>query len=343
MIQGNTKESEGETMAAFRDIIGQEQIKEHLQNALEAGKISHAYILNGEKSSGKEFIAKVFAMALQCESEGIEPCQECHSCRQALSENQPDIIRVQHEKPNSISVEDIRVQVNNDVAIKPYSSTYKVYIINEAEKMTPQAQNAILKTLEEPPAYAVILLLTSNINALLPTILSRCVVLNMRPVSDEQVRKYLMEQLRIPDYKAEICVAFARGNVGKAKTLASSEEFENVKNEALSLLKYIQDMELREIIAAVKRINDYKLEISDYLDIMAIWYRDVLLFKATNDVNHLIFREEIQALRRVASRSSYEGIECVLEALERAKLRLNANVNFELTMELLFLEIKENG
>ncbi len=330
-------------MATFRDIIGQEQIKEHLQSAIRAGKVSHAYILNGEKSSGKEFIARVFAMTLQCERGGDNPCQECHSCRQALSDNQPDIIRVIHEKPNTISVDDIRAQVNNDVAIKPYSSPRKIYIINEAEKMTVQAQNAILKTLEEPPEYAVILLLTTNVNALLPTILSRCVVLNLKPVPDETVKKYLMEQMQIPDYKAEVCVAFARGNIGRARALAISEDFENVKSEALSLLKYIKDMELHEIIAAIKKINEYKLEVNDYLDIMAIWYRDVLLFKATNDANHLVFREEIQAIRKAARGSSYEGIESVIEALEKAKNRLNANVNFDLTMELLMLEIKENG
>lgn len=330
-------------MAGFQDIIGQEQIKEHLRNAISAGKISHAYIINGEKASGKEFIAKVFAMTLQCEKGEAEPCHECHSCKQALTNNHPDIIRVTHEKPNTVSVDDIRTQVNNDVAIKPYSGPYKIYIINEAEKMTTQAQNAILKTLEEPPEYVVILLLTTNVNSLLPTILSRCVVLNMKPVSDELVKKYLMEQLQVPDYKAEVCVAFARGNIGKAKALASSEDFENVKAEALSLLKYIHDMELNEIIAAIKKITEYKLEINDYLDICSIWYRDVLLFKATNDVNHLVFREEIQALRKTAQRSSYEGIEKVIQALDTAKHRLDANVNFELTMELLMLTIQENG
>mgnify|MGYP003508507432 CR=1 FL=1 len=330
-------------MAGFKDIIGQEQIKEHLQNALATGKVSHAYIINGEKSSGKEFIAKIFAMALQCEQGGTEPCNECRSCKQTLSKNQPDIIYVSHEKPNTISVDDIRAQINNDVAIKPYSSKYKVYIINEAEKMTPQAQNAILKTLEEPPAYAVILLLVSNVNTLLPTILSRCVVLNMKPVRDALVKKYLMEELQVPDYKAEVCVAFARGNVGKAKLLASSEEFENVKAEALSLLKYIKDMEIQEIVAAIKKINEYKLKINDYMDIMSIWYRDVLLFKATNDVNHMVFKEEVQTIRKVAARSSYEGIERVIKALDTAKKRLDANVNFDLVMELLLLEVQENG
>lgn len=330
-------------MADFNDIVGQEKIKDNLKNAIISGKISHAYIINGEKSSGKEFIARVFSMAIQCEEEGYNPCQRCHSCRQALSDNQPDIIHVVHEKPNSIGVEDIRTQINNDVDIKPYSSRYKIYILNEAEKMTVQAQNAILKTLEEPPEYAVLILLTTNVNALLPTIVSRCVVLNMKPVADSEVKRFLMNQLKAPDYKAEICVAFARGNLGRAKALASSEDFENVKAEALSLLKYIQDMELYEIVTAIKKINDYKLDISDYLDIIAIWYRDVLLFKATNDINHLIFKEEISSIRKVAERSSYEGIEEVIDSLEKAKKRLDANVNFELTMELLLLTIKEKG
>lgn len=329
-------------MAKFTDIIGQEQLKEHLQNAISTNKVSHAYIINGERSSGKEFIARIFAMALQCEKGGAEPCGECHSCKQALSNNQPDIVYVSHEKPNSIGVEDIRAQINGDIGIKPYSSPHKIYIMNEGEKMTVQAQNALLKTLEEPPAYAVILILTTHVEALLPTILSRCVVLNMKPVSDALVKKFLMEELAVPDYKANICVAFARGNIGKAKLLASSEEFEKVKDEAITLVKYINDMEINEIVKAIKKITEYKFDVNDYLDILSAWYRDVLLFKATKDVNSLIFREEIQQIMRVSDRSTYEGIETIVKALQQAKRRLEANVNFDLTMELLLLTIKEN-
>lgn len=329
-------------MAKFTDIIGQEQIKEHLRGAISTGKVSHAYIINGERSSGKEFIARVFAMALQCEKGEIEPCGECHSCRQALSNNQPDIVYVSHEKPGAIGVEDIRTQINGDIGVKPYSSPYKIYIMNEGEKMTVQAQNALLKTLEEPPEYAVILILTTQLEALLPTILSRCVVLNMKPVSDALVKKYLMEELAVPDYKANICVAFARGNIGKAKLLASSEEFEKVKDEAITLVKYINDMEINEIVKAIKKISEYKFDVNDYLDILSVWYRDVLLFKATKDVNSLIFKEEIQQIMRVSDRSTYEGIETIVGALQQAKRRLEANVNFDLTMELLLLTIKEN-
>jgi DNA polymerase III subunit delta' len=209
--------------------------------------------------------------------------------------------------------------------------------------MTVQAQNALLKTLEEPPAYGVILLLVNNLNALLPTILSRCVVLDMKPVKDSLVMKFLMEEMQIPDYKAKVCTAFARGNIGKAKALASSDEFDHIREEAVNLLKYITDMEISDIVFAIKKIQEYKFDISDYLDILAVWYRDVLLFKATNDVNHLIFKEEIQYIRKVADRCTYEGIEVIIQALQKAKNRLQANVNFDLTMELLLVTIKEDG
>ena len=330
-------------MRGFKDIIGQEHIKEYLQNAISQKKIAHAYIIQGERFSGKEFITKVFAAALQCEKQGTEPCGECRSCRQVQSGNQPDIIYVRHERPNSIGVEDVRSQVNGDIAIMPYSSPYKIYIINEGEMLTDQAQNALLKTLEEPPAYTVLIILTTNLEALLPTILSRCVVLHMKPVRDELVKEYLKKVLMIPDYKADICVAFARGNIGRAKQLATSEDFENIRNEALSLVKNIRNMELHEVMAAVRKIGEYhQMNINEYLDVISIWYRDVLLFKATNDTNHLIFREEIQYIRKAADKSAYEGIENILKALENAKSRLHANVNFDLVMELLFITIQEN-
>ena len=146
-------------MAGFKAILGHEQIIEHLQNAVTMDKVSHAYIINGPDKSGKMMLAEAFAQTLECEKledvvknaaqpSDVEPCMECHSCKQAMTKNQPDIIYVRHEKPNTISVDDIRTQVNNDIVIKPYSSRYKIYMIDEAEKMNEQAQNALLKTIE---------------------------------------------------------------------------------------------------------------------------------------------------------------------------------------------------
>ena len=329
-------------MNGFRDVVGHKDIIQYIQSAVEQDKVSHAYILNGQRGSGKKLLANLFAMTLQCESGTLEPCGECRSCIQAKNSNQPDIITVKHEKPATISVEDIRQQLNGDIMIKPYSSPYKVYIIPEADLLTVQAQNALLKTIEEPPAYAVILLLTENAEALLPTIRSRCVMLKLRNIKDKLVKRYLMEQMKVPDYQAAVCAAFAQGNIGRAIMLAKSEHFNEIKDEAIQLLKYINEMELHEIVSAIKEINKYKLEVTDYLDIITIWYRDVLLYKATTDIDGLIFSDELSYIKERAMKSSYEGIEKILTSLEKAKARLKANVNFDLVMELLLLTIKEN-
>lgn len=329
-------------MGSFKNVVGHRDIIKYIHNAVSENRVSHAYILNGERGAGKKMLANLFAMTLLCERGGPDPCSMCHSCIQAESGNHPDIIRVTHEKPNTISVDDIREQVNHTIDIKPYQGPYKIYIIPEADRMTVQAQNALLKTIEEPPQYAVIFLLTENAELLLPTINSRCVMLKLRYIKDTLIKKYLMQKLELPDYKADVCTAFAQGNVGRAIMLANSEHFNEIREEALQLLKYIHDMELGEVVDAINHITVYKLEISDYLDIIMIWYRDVLLYKATKDISRVVFKDQIQYITEQARRSSYEGIELIIESLEKAKSRLKANVNFELVMELLFLTIKEN-
>lgn len=328
-------------MGRFADIIGHEQIIHHLQSAISLNKVSHAYILEGEEGMGKNMLASAFAQALQCREAGTEPCMSCVSCKQAATGNHPDIIYVTHEKAG-IGVEDIREKLCGDILIKPYSSPYKIYIVDEAEKMTIAAQNALLKTIEEPPAYGIILLLTTNSEMFLPTIISRCVTLKLKPLQDKQVKTYLMEKMQIPDYQAEICTAFARGNLGKACSLALSEDFSQIRNHALYLVKHVKEMDVYEIIDNVKSVSEFKVRIQDYLDLLMVWYRDVLLFKATRQADAMIFSDEIGEISVDASKRSYEGLEVILKALEKAKLRLNANVNFDLTMELLFLTIKEN-
>ncbi len=346
-------------MAGFEDILGHKKEVSHLEQAIRSGKVSHAYIFNGEKGTGKNMLAKAFAQTLQCERIPIPsgefaaqdtaedvmkivPCGECHSCKQAASGNHPDIIFLQHEKPASIGVDDVRDQLVGDAQIRPYNGRYKIYIISDAEKMTVQAQNAILKTIEEPPEYVIVLFLTANDRALLDTIRSRCVTLNLKPVPDDVVKEYLMEQVQVPDYQADICAAFAQGNIGKAVRLASSEDFNAIKSSAMRLIRSAGDMEISAIIDYVKEVQDYRISIQDYLDILALWYRDMVYYKATKDIDGIVFKDELRTIRETVQRCSYEGAEEVMKAIETAKARLSANVNFDLTMELLFLVIKEN-
>ena len=327
-------------MFSFTEIVGHEQIKEHMQAAIRDKKPFHAYLFQGEEGVGKEALARTFAAGLQCQSESADkPCKECVSCRQMESGNQPDVIWVTREKA-SLGVDEIREQLCNTMDIKPFSSPYKIYLVPEAEKMTEVAQNALLKTIEEPPEYGIVILMTSNISALLPTIQSRCLTMEFRPLSTAVVESYVKEHCQVPDYQARASAAFAQGNLGKAMRYAKSEDFIERKDHIISLLRHVEQMDLSEMLAVIKDLGTRKDEVRDYIDLMVLWYRDVLLFKATKDINQLLFQDEASYISREASHRSYEKIEEILQAFEKAKVRLRANVNFDITMELMLLTLK---
>ena len=346
-------------MPGFSQIVGHEDTIRHLQTAILQEKVNHAYIFQGAPGTGKRTLADAFAAALECDSlfdtltlkdaadrvllkpEEVDACGVCRSCHQAQRHNNPDIVYVVHEKEKLISVDEIREQVVGDVAIRPYNGRRKVYIITDAQLMNAQAQNALLKTLEEPPEYAVILLLTTNAYTLLDTIRSRCVLLDLKPVRDDQVMHYLMEHVQIPDYQAKLCAAFAQGSIGRAMALATSEDFQDLREMALRAVKTAGAMDVAAIREQVETMTGQKEHIQDLLDVLAVWYRDVLYFKATRSADSLVFRDQLQAIRQAANVCSYEGIENVLRALDTAKERLNANAGFELTMELLLLTMHD--
>ena len=329
-------------MLELKEILGHEPIKEHFFNAVLTGNISHAYILSGEAGMGKKSLANAFALALLCEKGQADPCRQCHACKQVMSGNHPDLIYVTHEKPASIGVDDVRRQINDTIQVKPYSSAHKIYIVDEAEKMTVQAQNALLKTIEEPPAYAVILLLTTNAEAFLPTILSRCVQLKLKPLKDGEVKDYLVSRMGVELSQAEIYTAFARGNLGKAIHLADSEDFRHLYGELLDLLKNLKKSDISELLERIRKMKEDKLDLHQCLDFMQMWSRDVLMYKTTKDINLLIFKDEFSTVNAMSTVSGYEGLERILTAIDKARIRLDANVNMELVMELLLLTMKEN-
>lgn len=326
----------------FRKIVGHEDIIAHFKSSIEMDKVSHAYIINGEVDSGKKMLARAFATTLQCERGGVEPCGECQSCKQADSGNHPDIITVTHEKPNIISVDEVREQVLDSICIKPYKSRYKIYIIPDAQMMNVQAQNALLKTIEEPPEYGIIMLLTSNIDKLLPTVQSRCVILNTKPVRERDMLNYLKNDMGLTEEKAYFCLDFAQGNLGKAIKLAGNGEYAQIVDSVVSVLKNIQDLDVDDLSRAVSDIEQFKLSINDYMDLMMMWYRDALMLKVTGNVDKVLFKNEYMSLKKQAAMLSYKAIEDKIDAIDRAKRRLDVNANFDVTMELLLLTLKEH-
>ena len=294
-------------------------------------RLSHAYMLHFQDVKNLRKALGLFAIAFYDAVGGERD--------RILSGNHPDVIWVSRER-NSLGVEEIREQLCNTMDIKPFSSPYKIYIVMEAERMTEAAQNALLKTIEEPPEYGVVILLTSNISELLSTIQSRCLTLEFRPLSTATVENFLTTQCQIPDYLAKASAAFAQGNLGKAVRYAKSEDFIERKNQVLSLLRRVRDIDITEMMEIIKDLGTRKEEIRDYIDLMELWYRDVLLFKATKNINSLFFQEEASHISREASERGYEKIEEILQAFDKAKIRLKANVSFDVAMELMLLTLK---
>lgn len=291
-----------------------------------------------------------FSKILQCETrqktEEERACNQCESCIQMENKDHPDVIWVSHEKAGVTSVGEIREQVVNTVDIMPYKGPYKIYIIDEAEKMNVAAQNAILKTIEEPPEYAIIFLLTTNRGAFLDTILSRCILLETKPVSGKMIERYLGERYKIPEEEAEFAAGFSLGNIGKAESIILSEEFRELKDLTLDILRYIHEIESYEIADKVKEYKKYKARIDDFFDIFLMWFRDILLLKADTSPNKdiarrkIIFKNEYISLRKQADKLKMDSIDYIINRINRARIRIKSNVNFDATLELLIVEAR---
>ena len=327
----------------FRSVIGPSGVVTHLQRAIASDRVSQAYLIAGEAGSGKRTVAEAFALTLMCAKpeEGPDACGQCPSCRKILDHNHPDVITVTHEKPGVITVDEIRTQVVNTADILPYEGGRKIYLIPDAEKMNPQAQNALLKTIEEPPSYAVFLLLTAAQEAMLPTILSRCVKLTLLPVEDRLVSEYLERELRLPDYEARVITAFAQGNIGKAREEATDAAASERRTEVLTLLKNLYQMDAAALCDAVKSLKEEKDDLPDVFDIMLLYFRDLFLYQATGDDSRLVFRGENDTIREAAGRVFPGALYAVFDALDEARVRIRGNVNAEATLENLLFVLQD--
>ena len=276
------------------------------------GKLSHAYIIEGSELSGRDEFIQNIAAALLCEKvtsgAGIKelvPCGKCPSCIKAETRNHPDIIHVRHAKPTVLSVDEIREQVVADISIKPYYGPYKIYIIYDAQLMNENAQNALLKTIEEPESYGIIFLLTDNEDSFLQTIRSRCIRLSMDAVPRSDVAGTLLDE--------------------DGQQVVDTLDGLN-RMDALQINKTAKAME------AMDRQNVIK--------IARLWLRDILVYKSTGDNGRLYFTAYAQAIKNIASRMTYESINECLEAVDEVQTRLSANVKAEAAFENMLLQIR---
>lgn len=327
-------------MYTFEEIRGNTPLVEQLRRSAASGRSSHAYLFLGGAGAGKRLIANTFAKALQCKGEK-RPCDSCKSCHAFNHGNHPDVIYFQPLKNGkTYTIEDVREQLLETVDLKPFQYEKKIYIIEKADTLNIQSQNALLKTLEEPPAHAVFLLLAERAEAFLPTILSRVVVMKIRPLSAETIADYLMQAGHLAE-ESHILSAYAQGRIGQALELVEDEGFREMRQDILGKLEALPSMSEGEAYLLAKDLEGYKNDLR-FLDIMELWYRDLLTAKSLREEGYLIQRDKKDAIFRAAKEPA-ALLAKKAAAVRTARMRLAQNANFRLTMEVMLMDLKETG
>lgn len=323
-------------------LLGNRKNLDYLNEAAKSDHLSHAYMISGDKGMGKKTFAAFAAETLLCENrkrtEGFAPCGRCAACVKSMSGNHPDIIRVTHKKENLLSVDEVREQLVNDISVKPYYGPYKIYIISDAHLMQEEGQNALLKTIEEPPAYALIFILTDNGDIFLDTIKSRCIRLDMEALDKKEIEGQLRAAGADAEKASEIA-AFTEGNLGLALKLAKDGEGPELIENVTSTLLHLESLDALEIFKTAQSFSEKNED--EILETMKKWFRDVLVIKAEGGSSLYFPRYEMELLRQ-AERLSFESLNNIFLDIDEAADRLKFSVKPEAVYETLLLRIRRN-
>lgn len=313
----------------------------NLIHSVQSGTASHAYIFEGARGLFKHEAARLFAAALTCSNKSIAPCNSCDACIQAKSLTNPDIIYI--DKPSdrkTIGVEPIRA-LNDDVAIRPFYAQKKVYIINEGDILTPEAQNAFLKTLEEPPEYAVFIIIVENSSVLLPTVLSRASLIHFSPVSDRLVEEYIREKYPEQSDRIEFLAKFCEGIPGMADDIIADESFETLRNESLDKLPSLLSENMLSAYAIQKFLDEEKNSAEKIFDFWISYLRDALIMQC-GAPSRVINADKTEKLRVISGKYEPNTIVTAIDEIMEAKKMLGRFVNLKAVSLRAALKIKKS-
>ncbi|QZY55315.1 DNA polymerase III subunit delta' [Crassaminicella profunda] len=323
----------------FKDIVGQEKVIHFLKGSITNKRIAHAYIFEGAKGVGKAEMAMVFAKAVQCKNYDGDVCDQCASCLKVNTNNHPDIKIIE---PEGKSIKNKQIEdFQQDLLRRPYESDKKIYIIKDANSMTDSAQNRLLKTLEEPPEYAVIILISTNVNSFLPTIKSRCQILKFYPIGEKTIEDILKNKYDLQTDEAKVLAAFSDGILGKALRLKESEEFRNKREETIQVMEKLLKKDPLVAFELVEFFQKNKDNIYEILDFMLFWFRDILLLSQTSTDKFLINIDKKEILQKHMHAIGYNKIGNIINTIEKTKNDIKANINFQLVIEMMLLTIQE--
>jgi DNA polymerase III, delta'' subunit len=322
----------------FESLIGQSALKKNLLNTLCTDSCAHAYLFSGPEGIGKSTFAIDFARMLLCTEDGTDACGKCAACSTFDTGANPDFLSIEPDG-NSISVESIR-KIQSEAIIRPMYSRRKVYFIKQAEKMTQQAQNSLLKTLEEPPLYCVIILSTHNPEMLLPTVRSRLLKYTFSKNTNQEIETILKNNKLFSD-NSRFITSYAEGIPGLAIRLASSEEFSELRNEVFERLKNIMENSIKGQFVMAKYIMDNSDNIEVILNLITCFYRDLLVSRKCRDQGVLINSDKKDMIKEYCKKITSERICRIVEDIEEIRRNIRQNANMELAADVLAMRLRE--
>lgn len=320
-------------------IFGHDWAVQYLRQSLQHGRVRHAYLIVGTPNIGKHLLAHTFASALNCTAPDIalRPCGTCRSCRLMVSGNHPDMIYAELD-PNSgiLKIDAVRAVIGK-LAMKPYEARYRVAIFDEFDRTQARTQDAMLKTLEEPPAHAVIILIASGLESILPTILSRSQIIHLRPVSIETSYHVLRQHYGADDDTAQHLAHFCGGRIGWAISALHNPETLDQRATALDLFEQALSGMRHVRFDLADGLSKDKLALFPLLELWLTYWRDIL-HVIEGEQHSLCNIDRLDKIRQFAKVMSVEDVLKGIRATQTTLSQLNANINLRLRLEVMFLD-----
>lgn len=330
-------------MSSNWNLLGHEWAITSLSRDIVTGRLRHAYLFAGSAGVGKRTLAAAFIQAILCERGEGQPCGECRSCKLIARGAHPDVLMVAPVvsgkiiKTEKIGVDRIR-ELIRALSLKPVEAPRRVALLTNFETANDEAANAFLKTLEEPPGEAMLILTTDQVEALLPTILSRCETISLRPLPTMEIQRALMERWQIPAERAELLAHLSSGRLGWAVNAASDEEVLERRAEQLNKLRELLSAPRTVRFAWAEALARDREALKETLDLWLGWWRDVMLM-ASNTETQPINVDQTESLRRAAEKIGLDSAAQAVEAIQRTSSILARNANARLAVEVLLLDL----
>ena len=343
-------------MSAYNELLGHDRVIARLERARRLGRVAHGYLFYGPDGVGKEKVALTLAQALNCSAEADAPCGLCESCRKITHHNHPDVRTVaceaervargwQEPEKGKNPSDQIRnadlTELANLFQHRPYLGRFKVVLIVDADKMNEHCQNRFLKTLEEPSADSVIVLISARPDSLLSTIRSRCQALRFGPIPRQEVARWLMARHELPEERALVLAGMAQGSLGKADQLARGD-FLTARDQVIAGLSRIQQGDLADLLEVAETLGGNKVELQETLELMEIWLRDLLLAGLGVQAGLWFNQDRTDLVVEQAGRFRAGDLVRSLRFIQRTREDLQVNANPKMALQAMCLNMRND-